>query len=115
MRLITLALAALLLMIQYPLWIGKNGWLRVSDLETQLDASRRKTADMKARNDKLGSEVRDLKEGTGAVEERARYELGMIKQNEIFVQVLRKDEQPKESMTPLPPPPPPKGEKTPKH
>ena len=105
MRLITLALAALLLMIQYPLWIGKNGWLRVSDLEAQVDASRRKTAELKARNDKLDSEVRDLKEGTGAVEERARYELGMIKQNEIFVQVLRKDEQPKELMTPLPPPP----------
>ena len=105
MRLITLALAALLLLIQYPLWIGKNGWLRVSDLEAQVDASRRKTGEMKARNDKLDSEVRDLKEGTGAVEERARYELGMIKQNEIFVQVLRKDEQPKELMTPLPPPP----------
>ena len=108
MRLITLALAALLLLIQYPLWIGKNGWLRVSDLEAQVDASRRKTADLKARNDKLDSEVRDLKDGTGAVEERARYELGMIKQNEIFVQVLRKDEQPKVSMTPLPPAPPPK-------
>jgi cell division protein FtsB len=105
MRLITLALAALLLMIQYPLWIGKNGWLRVSDLESQVDASRRKTAELRARNDKLDSEVRDLKDGTGAVEERARYELGMIKQNEIFVQVLRKDEQPKVSMTPLPPPP----------
>ncbi|HEX8479658.1 MAG TPA: cell division protein FtsB [Telluria sp.] len=105
MRLITLALAALLLLIQYPLWIGKNGWLRVSSLEAQVDASRRKTAELKARNDKLDSEVRDLKEGTGAVEERARYELGMIKQNEIFVQVLRKDEQPKELMTPLPPPP----------
>ncbi len=115
MRLITLALAALLLIIQYPLWIGKRGWLRVSDLEAQVDASRHKTADMKARNDKLDSEVRDLKEGTGAVEERARYELGMIKQNEIFVQVLRKDEQPKVSMTPLPPPLPPKGSKQPKH
>jgi cell division protein FtsB len=111
MRLITLALAALLLLIQYPLWIGKNGWLRVSDLEAQVDASRRKTADLKARNDKLDSEVRDLKDGTGAVEERARYELGMIKSNEIFVQVLRKDEQPKVSMTPLPPPPPPKAGK----
>jgi cell division protein FtsB len=115
MRLITLALAALLLMIQYPLWIGEKGWLRVSGLETQLDASHRKVADMKARNDKLDSEVRDLKDGTGAVEERARYELGMIKSNEIFVQVLRKDEQPKVSMTPLPVMPVEKpGEKKPK-
>jgi len=88
MRLISLALAALLLLIQYPLWLGKGGWLRVSDLETQVAASRKKTEELKARNAKLESEVRDLKDGTGAVEERARYELGMIKQNEIFVQVL---------------------------
>jgi cell division protein FtsB len=88
MRLITLALATLLLLIQYPLWLGKGGWLRVSDLETQVGASNKKTEELKARNAKLESEVRDLKDGTGAVEERARYELGMIKQNEIFVQVL---------------------------
>jgi cell division protein FtsB len=48
--------------------------------------------------------VNDLKEGLGAVEERARYELGMIKQNEIFVQVLRKDEKPAVMMTQPPPP-----------
>ena len=88
MRLITLALAALLLLIQYPLWLGKGGWLRVADFETQVAASHKKTDELKARNAKLESEVRDLKDGTGAVEERARYELGMIKQNEIFVQVL---------------------------
>jgi cell division protein FtsB len=87
MRLITLALAALLLLIQYPLW---NGWANVSDLETQVAATRKKTDELRARNAKLESEVRDLKDGTGAVEERARYELGMIKQNEIFIQVLKK-------------------------
>ena len=111
MRLITLALAALLLLIQFPLWLGKGGWLTVADLREQVQASRQKTEQLKARNAKLESEVRDLKDGTGAVEERARYELGMIKQNEIFVQVLKKDEQPAVSMTPPPPPPPetPKG------
>jgi cell division protein FtsB len=104
MRIITLALAALLLLIQYPLWLGKGGWLAVADLENQLEASRTRTDQLKARNAKLDSEVRDLKEGLGAVEERARYELGMIKQNEIFVQVLRKDEKPAVMMT-VPPPP----------
>src|SRR6476660_6556616 len=98
MRLITLALAALLLLIQYPLWLGKGGWLAVSDLEGQVAATHKKTDALKARNAKLESEVRDLKDGTGAVEERARYELGMIKQNEIFVQVLRKDGKPAVSM-----------------
>ena len=111
MRLITLALAALLLLIQYPLWLGKGGWLTVADLESQVAATRAKTEQLKARNAKLESEVRDLKDGLGAVEERARYELGMIKSNEIFVQVLRKDEKPAVMMTEPPPPPPPKVKK----
>jgi len=88
MRLIALCLAALLLLIQYPLWLGKGGWLRVWDLDHQVEAAQKKNDELKARNAKLASEVQDLKEGTGAIEERARYELGMIKENEIFVQVL---------------------------
>ena len=111
MRLITLALAALLLLIQYPLWLGKGGWLRVYDLESQVADAQQSAADRRARNAKLESEVTDLKTGTGAVEERARFELGMIKQNEIFVQVLGKNGKPVESATPPPPPPAPKGEK----
>src|SRR5206468_9974392 len=106
MRIITLALAALLLLIQYPLWLGKGGWLTVADLESQVATSRAKTDQLKARNAKLESEVSDLKNGTEAVEERARYELGMIKQNEIFVQVLKKDEKPAVMMTQPPPPSP---------
>lgn len=108
MRLITLALVTLLLLIQWPLWFGKGGWLRVSQLQDEVSAVQIKTEEKKARNAKLDSEVRDLKDGTGAVEERARYELGMIKQNEVFIQVLDPNDQPKESATPLPPPPPPK-------
>jgi len=90
MRLITLGLAFLLLLIQYPLWLGKGGWLRVKDFEAQVDLAHQKNAELIARNAKLDSEVRDLKDGTGAVEERARYELSMIKQNEIFVQIVGK-------------------------
>jgi cell division protein FtsB len=101
MRLITLALAALLLLIQYPLWLGKGGWLAVADLENQLSGSRARTEQLKARNAKLESEVRDLKDGTGAVEERARYELGMVKQNEIFVQIVRKGQTPPLLETPV--------------
>ena len=108
MRLITISLALLLILIQYPLWLGKGGWLRVADLEGQVGVAHKKTDELKARNAKLDSEVRDLKDGTGAVEERARYELGMIKQNEIFVQVLGANGKPVVSATPPPPPPPPK-------
>ena len=88
MRLITLALAALLLLIQIPLWLGKGGWLRTGELEIQVALAQKKNLEMKARNAKLDSEVHDLKEGTGAVEERARFELGMVRQNEIFVQIV---------------------------
>ncbi|QDZ27391.1 cell division protein FtsB [Noviherbaspirillum sp. UKPF54] len=88
MRLISICLVALLLLIQFPLWLGKGGWLRVWDLDKQVEAAQKKNDELKARNAKLNSEVQDLKEGTGAVEERARYELGMIKDGEIFVQVL---------------------------
>ncbi len=88
MRLILICLTALLVLIQYPLWLGKGGWLRVWDLSRQLDSALDKERELKARNAKLASEVQDLKEGTGAVEERARYELGLVKDGEIFVQIL---------------------------
>jgi cell division protein FtsB len=88
MRLILICLTALLLLIQFPLWLGKGGWLRVWELDKQVMAAQKKNDELKARNAKLDSEVQDLKQGTGAVEERARFELGMIKDNEIFVQIL---------------------------
>ena len=104
MRLITLSLALLLLLIQYPLWLGKGGWLRVADFESQVAVAQKNNAELVARNAKLDSEVRDLKDGTGAVEERARYELNMIKQNEIFIQIVGKG-QSAPNATPLPPAP----------
>lgn len=88
MRLIIVCLTALLVLIQYPLWLGKGGWLRVWDMDRQVEQAKKKNDELKARNAKLSSEVEDLKQRTGAVEERARYELGMIKQNEVFIQVL---------------------------
>ena len=88
MRLITLSLFGLLLLIQFPLWLGKGGWFRAWDLDQQVVAAKKKNEELKARNSKLDSEVKDLKEGTGALEERARYELGMIKQDEVFVQIV---------------------------
>jgi len=60
----------------------------VWDLSRQLDSALIKEQELRERNAKLASEVQDLKEGTGAVEERARYELGLIKDNEMFVQIL---------------------------
>lgn len=88
MRLLTIILVSLLVLIQYPLWLGKGGWLRVAELDKQVATVQEKNETLKARNAKLDSEVQDLKIGTEAVEERARFELGMVKKDEIFVQIL---------------------------
>lgn len=87
MRLFTVALVALLVLIQYPLWLGKGSWLRVWDVERQLAQQQQVNAKLRERNRSLEAEVRDLRQGTGAIEERARYELGMIRPDEIFVQI----------------------------
>jgi cell division protein FtsB len=91
MRLITIVLAILLILIQYPLWFGKGGWRRVWELDQQVTAAQKKNDDLKLRNAKLESDVRDLKEGTDSIEESARYEMGMIKQGETFVQIADPD------------------------
>lgn len=87
MRWPTLVLVALILLLQYPLWLGKGGWLRVWDMERQTQAQREVNQKLETRNAGLDAEVRDLKTGLDAVEERARYELGMIRDGEVFVQV----------------------------
>ncbi len=90
MRWPTLVLVALIALLQYPLWFGKGGWLRVWEVDRQLVAQREVNQKLEQRNAGLDAEVRDLKNGTEAIEERARYELGLIKQDEIFVQVPQK-------------------------
>ncbi len=88
MRLLTLIFVILIAALQYPLWLGKGSWLRVWDLNQQITAQKAENDKLKARNDMLDAEVRDLKQGYAAIEERARSELGMIKQDEVFYQVL---------------------------
>ncbi len=90
MRWPSLVLVALIVLLQYPLWLGKGGWLKVWDLDRQLQAQREENRKLEARNAGLDAEVRDLKSGFEAIEERARYELGLIKQDEIFVQIPQK-------------------------
>ena len=88
MRLLTVGLAILIALIQYPLWLGKGSWLRVWEVDQQIRAQRGTNRQLQARNDALEAEVRDLKVGLDAIEERARSELGMIRQDEIFFQVM---------------------------
>ena len=87
MRLLTLIFAGLILALQYPMWLGKGGWLRVRELDRQVEAQKHVNAGLKTRNAALDAEVRDLKQGLEAVEERARSELGMIRHDEVFFQL----------------------------
>jgi len=87
MKLLALLLAGLLVLIQYPLWLGKGGWLRVWELDRQLLARQNNNQRLKERNLALDAEVKDLRQGLFAVEERARYELGMVRPDEVFIQV----------------------------
>ena len=88
MRTLAIALAVLILALQWPLWIGKGSWLRVWDLDNQLTEQQSKNDKLKERNTALEADVVDLKTGTDAIEERARNELGMVRQDEVFFQIL---------------------------
>jgi len=83
-------LAALIVLIQYPLWLGKGGWIRTWEIGERVSVQQDKNAALEQRNVALDAEVRDLKQGLEAIEERARYELGMIKSDEVFFQVVEK-------------------------
>jgi cell division protein FtsB len=88
MRILAVVLGSLLVLIQYPLWLGKGGWMRVWDIDRQVQAQKQNNARLEIRNKALDAEVRDLKQGLDAIEERARYELGMVKSDEFFFQIL---------------------------
>ena len=87
MRILALVFVALIAALQYPMWLGKGGWLQVREFDRQVVAQRTVNAGLKLRNDALDAEVRDLKTGYEAIEERARSELGMTRQDEVFFQL----------------------------
>lgn len=87
MRFVTLALLVLIALVHAELWFGKGGVPRVIELEDKLAAQKAANELARERNSQLDAEVRDLKEGLEMVEEKARFELGMVKPDEILVQV----------------------------
>jgi cell division protein FtsB len=89
MRAITLALVVLLALVQAELWLGRGGVPRVLELQSKLTRQQAENSAAKARNQQLGAEVSDLKEGLEMVEEKARTELGMVKPDEILIQVTK--------------------------
>jgi cell division protein FtsB len=92
LRWLALAFVALIVVLQYPMWLGKGGWLQVREFDRQLAGQKEANAKLKVRNDALDADVRDLKAGVEAIEERARSELGMVKQDEVFFQLRQRPE-----------------------
>ena len=92
MRLLGIVLAALLVAIQYPLWFGKGGWLRAWELERQLAAQRTTNETLSARNAEAAAEVSSLREGNEAIAERARHQLNMVREGEVFFQFVGRSE-----------------------
>lgn len=88
-RLVPLLLVALLVLVHAQLWFGRGSLGKVSGLRRDLEAQKAANVQAQQANERLASEVRDLKEGQEMIEERARAELGMVKPNEIFVQIAR--------------------------
>jgi len=87
MRVAFFIIVALLAAVQVELWLGKGGLPRVMSLRSQVEAQQKVNAQALARNERLAAEVRDLQEGLEMVEEKARTELGMVKPDEIYVQL----------------------------
>jgi cell division protein FtsB len=103
MKILAGVLAALIVLIQYPLWLGKGGWVRAWRVEQDLSKEVSKNESLERRNAGLAAEVRDLKQGTEAIEERARFELGMVRKDEVFFQVVddkRVEEKPGQAAAP---------------
>jgi cell division protein FtsB len=80
----------LIILIQYPLWISDGGFMALLEKNNQIKAQKKINSSLKKENDALIAEVNDLKKGTKAIEERARGELGMIKKEEVFFQIIKK-------------------------
>jgi len=88
-RLLTLLLAALIVLVQAELWFGRSGVPHVMELQSKLDSQTAANDQARRRNEQLSADVSDLKEGLEMVEEKARFELGMVKSDEILVQLSR--------------------------
>jgi cell division protein FtsB len=88
MRWLIFILSALLIFLQYRVWVGEGSMAEVSNLKAKIVIQQAESSRLKQRNQALQAEIEDLRNGLGAIEERARSELGMVKEGEIFYQVI---------------------------
>ena len=88
-RIVPLILIALLAVLHGQLWFGRGSVPNVARLQSEIDGKKRDNAQAALANDRLAADIRDLREGLEIVEEKARSELGMVRTNEIFVQIAK--------------------------
>lgn len=93
MKKLAFTLVILIALAQYPLWYGKGSWLNVFEIDQQLTTQRQINQKLQNRNTILEAEVNNLKQGLDAIEELARNELGMIRKDEVFFQILENNEE----------------------
>ncbi|MBE2897150.1 cell division protein FtsB [Pasteurellaceae bacterium HPA106] len=92
MRVLILILIALAALFQYSFWFGKNGYVQHNAVEQEIAAREQENQQLMQRNQLIMAEIKDLKEGVEAIEERARLEHDMIKPNEVFYRLVKSDE-----------------------
>ena len=91
MKLFILFLVSVFVILQYQLWLDRDGVRKLVHLSDRIEDQTAKNQQLYERNEVLAAEVEDLKSGFDAIEERARMELGMIREGETFFQVIEKD------------------------
>lgn len=92
MRSLIWLLVILLVLLQYRLWVGDGSLAEVWDLYQQVEVQKNENRELRERNQALDAEVQDLKQGLEAIEERAREELGMTRDDETFYQIIEEPE-----------------------
>ncbi len=95
MRIFALTLVLLLGWLQYTLWVGKNGISDYESVSEEIKTQEQVNTNLRARNKEMYAEIDDLKQGLDAIEERARHELGMIKDGETFYRITGREEKSK--------------------
>ncbi|AQM20709.1 MULTISPECIES: cell division protein FtsB [Vibrio] len=93
MRLFAVTLALLFGLLQYDLWLGKNGIADYRTIVDEIDVQQQVNENLTLRNSEMFVEIDDLRQGLDAIEERARHELGMIKAGETFYRLVGEDSQ----------------------
>ncbi|MGL6258506.1 cell division protein FtsB [Vibrio sp. WXL103] len=94
MRILALMLLVVVGWLQYLLWFGKNGVADLTSTQNELAAQQQVNQNLRERNDEMFAEIDDLRQGLDAIEERARHELGMVKDGETFYRIIGEDTQP---------------------